>query len=91
MFSIALDERILRGIEIFLATQEDQCGNQFKQVPAEACVVEVDQTDGVAVHQQILGGEVGMNQAVAVGRLAVGREIFANPVTGPLEKPPLGA
>ena len=55
-------------------------------MPAEACVVEIDDAQPIGVDENIFRHQVGMDQAVTVGIFAIGNELSQNTVAQALEQ-----
>ena len=66
---VAADERLRDRVEALFAEMEEECRCDVEDVPAEAGVVEVDETDAGVAAQEVLGLEVGVDEPVAVAGL----------------------
>ena len=68
--SIAFDQSVTRFSVHTIATDEVQRCGELEQVPPESGVIKVDYLQTGAVDENIFGNEVGMDEAVALGRCA---------------------
>ena len=65
-----LDEALQARIEVLRSHEIEERRRRVEQAPALAGVVEVDQAQAITAHHDVLGQEVAVREAPAVGRLA---------------------
>src|SRR5882672_10938123 len=68
--SIAAEHGVQRGRKTGGSDLKENRNCDVGQVPAETCIIEIDESAGLAVDEDVLGNQVGMDQPKAVARFA---------------------
>ena len=84
--AIALEPGIDQLRHVRLVLEERDGGCRVVHMPAEAAVVEVDDFHLLAVDEQVGKAQVAVDEAEAVGALAVALEPAADEIDGPAEQ-----